>query len=148
MKDLYTSGFKLVSVTNVLPHLVIADGHRLVQQVADVPLVLEALRLQLHPLAVRLLCCLVHQLPHLLDLGDSQGLRAITIAIIFLFHNTKEEEMAMSSYQQYLRREALQVLCFFGQRIIVPDRLLFLDGQHRRVLSMACEQIEQQDKTA
>lgn len=56
--------------------------------------------------------------------------------------------MALQSYRQYLRREALQVLCFLGQRIIIPDRLLFLDGQHRRVLRMAGEQVEREDEMA
>lgn len=68
----------IILLPNAPPHLVVADGHRRVQQVADVPLVLEALRLQLQPVAVRLLRRLVHQQPHLLNLGDCQGLRAKT----------------------------------------------------------------------
>lgn len=55
-------------------HLIIADGYRWVQKVADLPQVLEALRLQFYPLTVSFLHCLVHQQPHLLNLGYCQGL--------------------------------------------------------------------------
>lgn len=60
----------------------------------------------------------------------------------------EEEEEEVQSYRQNLRREALQVLCFLGQGLVLPDRLLFLDGRHRRVPRTAGEQVEQEDKTA
>lgn len=55
-------------------HLIIADGYRWMQKVADLPQVLKALCLQLYPLTVSFLHSLVHQYTYLLDLGYRQGL--------------------------------------------------------------------------
>lgn len=55
-------------------HLVVADGDRRVQEVSDLPKMLEALRLQPHPLPVSLPDGFVHQQPDLLDLGHRQAL--------------------------------------------------------------------------
>lgn len=55
-------------------HLIIADGYRRVQKVADLSQVLETFRLQLYPLTVRLLYRFVHQQTHFFNLGYCQGL--------------------------------------------------------------------------
>lgn len=55
-------------------HLVVADGDRRVQEVSDLPKMLEALRLQPQPLPVSLPDGFVHQQPDLLDLGHRQAL--------------------------------------------------------------------------
>lgn len=44
------------------------------QEVSDLSQVLKALLLQLYPLTVRFLHCLIHKQTDLLDLGDREGL--------------------------------------------------------------------------
>lgn len=44
------------------------------QEVPDLSQVLKALLLQLHPLTVRFLHCLIYKQTDLLDLGDREGL--------------------------------------------------------------------------
>lgn len=56
-------------------HLIVADGHRRVQEVAYLSQVLKAFCLQLYPLTVRFLHCLVNQRTHFLDLGDCKRLK-------------------------------------------------------------------------
>lgn len=60
--------------SNQTTHLIIADGYRGVQKVADLSQVLETFRLQLYSLTVHLLYRFIHQQTHLFNLGYCQGL--------------------------------------------------------------------------
>lgn len=67
-------GFSINPPSNQTTHLIIADGYRGVQKVADLSQVLETFRLQLYSLTVHLLYRFIHQQTHLFNLGYCQGL--------------------------------------------------------------------------
>lgn len=98
------------------------------QKVSDLPEVLEALRLQLGPLAVAPADGLVHQQPHLLDLGHRQRLSSTNSNNGRHVRHAGRRAVGQPRrrYREGVGGQRLQVVSGGGQRLVLPERFLLL----------------------
>lgn len=136
----------ITTASGQMTHLIVADGYRRVQKVADLSQVLETFCLQLHPLTVGLLYRFVYQQTHLFDLVYCQGLpqrkkrqtnvRSFIRSVCQLLKTScrADRKEHSQSYRQSFSCKRLQVLCFVRNSLILSNWfLLLLEEQRTRL---------------